>query len=362
MISYSGTWGNLGLKLPPHAFVKQEVEMLIKAEELGFDAVWSPEHHFDANYCACPDPFIPLSYTAARTERIQLGTAAIILPWNNPVRVVEKLAMLDHLSDGRLMVGFGRGLATMEYDGFGMDMGTSRERFDESLAMVLNGIRNGYVEGDGPYYPQSRVDIQPAASPALADRLHIVALTPDSALHAADLGATLMTFVTASDEEMKPLLDGYRERFAQRHGRKPPPEILVDYAYVSEDGEKAAEAGRKYAGRFYESLVLHYKFDDTHFAETKGYETYDETAKMVRDDGMDAAADAYVAPQAGIGSPEEVIEKFRHRREILGETGLLGCFLYGGMTLEEADRSLRLFASEVMPELRRLEAEPLRTT
>jgi alkanesulfonate monooxygenase SsuD/methylene tetrahydromethanopterin reductase-like flavin-dependent oxidoreductase (luciferase family) len=358
MISYSATWGNLGLKLPPRRFVRQEVAMMELAEELGFDAAWSAEHHFDANYCACPDNFLPLSYLAGRTSKIKLGLGAVILPWNDPLRVVEKLAMLDHLSDGRLLVGFGRGLATIEYAGFGIDMGTSRERFDEAAAMVVRGLRTGVVEGDGPFYPQAPVEIHPAPAPDLADRLYSVGMTPASALVAAELGATLLCFVTGPIEEMAPLIHGYRERFRERHGREAPPEVLVDFSYVHEDAGEAARIGRQYAGRYYESVVSHYNFDGTHFASTNGYELYADGAQAIRDAGLEAATDAYVAPQAGIGTPEQVIENFRRRREVIGETSIMATFMYGAMPYETAERSLRLFAAEVMPELRRMGAEP----
>jgi alkanesulfonate monooxygenase SsuD/methylene tetrahydromethanopterin reductase-like flavin-dependent oxidoreductase (luciferase family) len=356
MISYSATWGNLGLELPPRLFVQQEVAMMELAEELGFDAAWSAEHHFDANYCACPDNFLPLSYIAGRTSTIKLGLGAVILPWNDPVRVVEKLAMLDHLSDGRLLVGFGRGLAKMEYAGFGIDMGTSRERFDEAAEMVVRGLRTGIVEGEGRFYQQAPVEIHPAPAPDLADRLYSVGMSPDSALIAADLGATLLCFVTAPIEQMAPLIHGYRQRFKERHGREAPPEVLVDFSYVHEDAAEAARVGRHYAGRYYESVVSHYNFDGTHFATTKGYEQYAENAKAIRDAGLEAAADAYVAPQAGIGTPEQVVENFRRRREVIGPTSIMATFLYGAMPYEMAQASIRLFASEVMPELRKLGA------
>ena len=356
MITYSATWGNLGLKLPPRQFVQQELEMMILAEELGFDATWTPEHHFDANYAACPDNFLALSYVAARTATIKLGLGAIILPWNDPVRVVEKLSMLDHASAGRLLMGFGRGLAKMEYAGFGIDMETSRERFDEAAQMVLEGIRTAVVENDGPFYPQARVDIHPAPDPALAERLFCVGMTPDSALHAGEMGASLLCFVTAPIEDMKPLIDGYRERFRECHGRAAPPEVLVDFHYVHEDAAEAARVGREFAGRYYESVVSHYNFDGTHFAKTKGYEAYAEGAEAIRDAGLEAATDAYVAPQAGIGTPEQVIENFRARREAIGATHVMATFLYGAMPYETAERSMRLYSAEVIPELRKMEA------
>jgi alkanesulfonate monooxygenase SsuD/methylene tetrahydromethanopterin reductase-like flavin-dependent oxidoreductase (luciferase family) len=334
------------------------MEMLEFAEELGFDAAWSAEHHFDGDYCSCPDNFVALSYLAARTTSLKLGLGVVILPWNDPVRVVEKLAMVDHLSDGRLLVGFGRGLAAMEYAGFGIDMGESRDRFDEAARMIIEGLRTGIVRGDGPYYRQAPVAVQPAPSSDLADRLYSVGMTPSSALVAAELGATLLCFVTAPIEQMAPLILGYRERFEQRHGRPAPPEVLVDFSYVHEDADEAARIGRDYAGRYYESVVSHYEFDGTHFASTKGYEAYAEGAQAIRDAGLEAAKDAYVAPQAGIGTPEQVVEKFRRRRAVIGTSSVMATFMYGGTPRDIAERSMRLFASEVMPELRRMDDEP----
>ncbi len=74
----------------------EEIRLGILAEKLGFDALWPVEHHFE-DYSFCPDNTQFLSYMAARTDRIKLGTGAVILPWNVPVRIAEKVVPLDHL-------------------------------------------------------------------------------------------------------------------------------------------------------------------------------------------------------------------------------------------------------------------------
>jgi len=109
----------------------EEIRLALLAEELGFDKLWPVEHHFE-DYAFCPDNIQFLSYLAARTTRIGLATGAVILPWNDPLRVAEKVCLLDHLSGGRAVFGMGRGLARREYQPFGIDMDTSRERFDEA--------------------------------------------------------------------------------------------------------------------------------------------------------------------------------------------------------------------------------------
>jgi len=82
----------------------EEIRLCLLAEELGDDVIWPVEHHF-SDYSFCPDNTQFLSYLAGRTSTIDLGTAAVILPWNEPLRVAEKIAMLDELSDGRVRFG-----------------------------------------------------------------------------------------------------------------------------------------------------------------------------------------------------------------------------------------------------------------
>ena len=177
---------------------EQEVESALLAERCGFDSVWAVEHHF-RDYAACPDNLQYLSYLAARTERIGLATGAVIIPWNDPVRVVEKVAMLDHLSGGRAILGLGRGLARREYAGFGIDMETSRDRFDESAEMILEGLDRGYVEGSGNFYPRERTEIRPKPLRGFRDRLYCIAMSPDSVDAAARIGRN-----TASEHQIQP--------------------------------------------------------------------------------------------------------------------------------------------------------------
>ena len=80
--------------------VRREMRITEQTEELGFDIIWSAEHHFD-HYSILPDNLQALAYLAGRTKKIQLGSAAVILPWNNPLRVAEKVCMLDALCDGQ---------------------------------------------------------------------------------------------------------------------------------------------------------------------------------------------------------------------------------------------------------------------
>src|SRR5438128_10184071 len=109
------------------------------AEPLGFDSLFALEHHF-TGYAMSPAPCQLLSYYAGRTRRIQLGTAVIVLPWHDPVAIAEKIALLDVLAGGRTIFGFGRGAATVEYNGYRVNMEEARERFVEAAIVVRKGL------------------------------------------------------------------------------------------------------------------------------------------------------------------------------------------------------------------------------
>src|SRR3954452_3203207 len=91
------------------------------AEPLGFESIWGVEHHF-TDYTMCPDVLQFLTYMAGRTTTVQLGSMVVVLPWHDPVRVAEEMSMLDALSGGRYILGIGRGLGRIEFEGFRISM------------------------------------------------------------------------------------------------------------------------------------------------------------------------------------------------------------------------------------------------
>ena len=139
---------------------EEELKLAEIAAEYGFSSLWSAEHHFN-DYSFVPDNIQLMTHLAAKHPNIDVGTAAVILPWHNPLRVAENAAVLDMLSGGRLRLGFGRGLARREFEAFGISMDESRERFDEAAPMIVNALKTGFIEGDGHYYKQPRIEIRP---------------------------------------------------------------------------------------------------------------------------------------------------------------------------------------------------------
>ncbi len=149
-VGVSVTMINPGIR-SDDAIYHDELSLIDLIEPLGFDSLVCVEHHFSA-YAMIPNNLQLLSYVAGRTRRIQLVTAVIVLPWHDPIRVAEEVATLDVLSGGRAIFGFGRGSAPMEYEGFGVRMDESRQRFKEAAEIVIKGLPQERFSYDGQYF------------------------------------------------------------------------------------------------------------------------------------------------------------------------------------------------------------------
>jgi alkanesulfonate monooxygenase SsuD/methylene tetrahydromethanopterin reductase-like flavin-dependent oxidoreductase (luciferase family) len=136
------------------------------------------------------------------------------------------------------------------------------------------------------------------------------------------------------------------------HAEDPPPPIASTWVYCDEDHARAEEAARRWMADYYKSTIAHYRFDSTHFAETRDYGYYARIQKHLARSGADEVANGFVALQAW-GTPEECAAKIRDIQRKVGCEHVTTGFSYGGMPIEDAERSLRLFAREVIPRLRR---------
>lgn len=343
---------NLHDDMSDDEMIRNELRVAEMAEGLGYDTIFCPEHHFD-EYSMSVDSHQILSYLAARTSTIKLGSAAIILPWwSQPARVLGRITLMDAMTDGRYVIGFGRGLARKEFETFGVPMDESRTRFDEMAAMLVHGLKTGIIEGDGPHFPTPRTEIRPRPSVDLADRLYSVAMSPDSAKQIAIHDTKMMTFVQFSMEKHLPNIEIFREEYRKNHNKEPAPTLLVDFTYCSEDAGHAEKIVRKHLAANYVSLLKHYEFMEDYHKELKGYEAYGESAKFLNELGLDDAVADYVEHQAW-GTPQQILDKLEARRAIIGDFEWNSITSYAGMPYDEVENSMRLLGEKVIPELRK---------
>ncbi|MEQ8494791.1 MAG: LLM class flavin-dependent oxidoreductase, partial [Gammaproteobacteria bacterium] len=333
--------------------MRKETEIALLAEEVGMDFLLLPEHHFDPNYSMMPDNTQWLAYIAGKTNRIKIGTGAIILPWHeNPTRVAERIILLQILLGDRFMLGFGRGLAREEYRAFGIDMGTSRERFDQSAEIILDILDSGVAEYDTEYFKQSRTEVTPKPVHGYRDREFLsVAMTPESGQAAANLGATMMSFVQLPWEQHNAAVEAWRARFREMHpGRTPGAPAFSDFTYCHEDPKVAEQVAREYLSKYYLSVIRHYDFDGSHWGETQGYQAYQAGASAIQETGIEAACEAFVQNQAW-GTPDQIVEKWSRRVAMTGELRPAMAVSYAGMPFDMVADSLRLIGAKVAPRL-----------
>lgn len=340
---------------PDQQVVDEEIRLSLLADELGFDALWPVEHHFE-DYSFCPDNTEFLAYIGARTKQIKLATGAVILPWHPPLRVAERIAFLDSLTGGRVIFGMGRGLSRKEYEPMGIPMGESRERFDEAAPMILEALETGFIEGDGKFYPQARAAIRPKPTRSFKGRASSVAMSPDSAVQAGKLGVRMVLFSEKPYDQQYQSIDLYRQSWRETHGTEPLPPMICDFTMCHTDAGRAEELAREHIGGYLASVLHHYEIASDHYKETKGYEHYASQVDTIKKLGFEGMYERYLSVQCW-GTPEQILDKYAKRRQALGPFNITGCFRYAGLPVEEAEASMRLYAKEVMPQLRQWAAE-----
>ena len=328
----------------------EELRLGEVAADLGFDCLWSAEHHFN-DYSFVPDNIHVMTHLAAKHPDIDVGTAAVILPWHDPLRVAENAAVLDLLSGGRFRLGLGRGLARREFDAFRLSMDESRERFDEAAPMIVDALKTGFMEGDGTYYKQPRVEIRPRPQHSFDGRIYAVAASEESIVSAAKLGAHIIMFADRPWEMRMPAIEQGRALHRDFHGTEPPTLMLTEFVICGTDLAQCEEEARQYQGKFVESNFYHYEFLGDHFKSVKGYDSYQQKAEIARASGLEGAVDGFMKA-ASWGTPDKILRGLEERKKLLGDFELNVSFRFGGTPYDVAERGLKLFAEEVLPVLK----------
>ncbi len=344
---------NPGETVPDGRVYTQDLALARLAEPLGFDSIWSVEHHF-TDYTMCPDVFQFLSYMAGCTERIQLGSMVCVLPWHEPVRVAEEVAMLDAMSGGRVILGIGRGTGRVEFEGFGVPMPEARARFAEAADMILTGLEQGWVEYDGQHLQQARKDIRPRPEQSFRGRTYAAAISTESAAIMARMGVGILIIPQKPWKHVRAELATYRNTFREATGTEAPPPYVAGWTFVDESADRAETMARQWIGRYWDSVIKHYEFDQDHLKNTPGYEFHGQMYDLLTEPGgRDRMADFFVNLQVW-GTPDQVKDKIVFLQDNTYMDAFVGVFGYAGMPAEEAERNARLFAAQVMPDLKAL--------
>ena len=335
------------------------VRLASLVEPLGFDSIWTVEHHFTP-YTMVPNSLQFLTFMAGRTERVDFGTMVIVLPWHDPIRVAEEVAMLDVLAGGRrLTLGFGRGAGRVEFEGLGVPMGESRDRFLESLEVVRAALSNQEFSFDGQFHHIPSMSIRPQPrSKDIADRMYCAWGSPETIPIAANAGLGALFIPQKGWEEIGEEVVQFNGLRAEKGLPEQKP-IVVCWVYCSPDADEAWETARHYMTNYNDSALKHYEFHDAeHFKAAGGYDFYAKMAAARLRAGEDRVVELFARNQVW-GTPEQCIEKLRTIRATTDAAEFVGVFTYGDLPVEKAEASMRLFAKEVLPVLQAEEAAEL---
>jgi alkanesulfonate monooxygenase SsuD/methylene tetrahydromethanopterin reductase-like flavin-dependent oxidoreductase (luciferase family) len=285
---------------------------------------------------------------------MRMGPMVYLLPLYSPLRLMEEISILDHLSHGRLEVGVGRGVSSFELNFHKVDVENSRAIFADAFACLKQGLTHDRLTYHGPFYQYDDVPIElrPLQQPYPA--FWYGSSNTTGATWAGEQGLHFVT--NGANEKAKQNLDAFRTALARRGG--------PDVAHPEFPGGVAIGASRQIvvaetdeeARRIIAPAHEHLFANLTHLrrAALSGAETAAQRSAVVVAAPSPSAGETAAALAEGsaiAGSPATVLAEIRRQQRELGINYMIGYFMFGTMTLADARRSMELFAGEVMPQL-----------
>jgi alkanesulfonate monooxygenase SsuD/methylene tetrahydromethanopterin reductase-like flavin-dependent oxidoreductase (luciferase family) len=314
------------------------VEMAQAAEALGFRNVWLAEHHF-STYGYLSRPAQLASYIAAKTTRLRVGTAVIVVPLHHPLVTAEEIATLDLLAGGRADIGLGRGYQHYEFERFGLELESGRGRWEESVDIILKALAGRPFTHDGKFFriPETTVFPQPVQRPH--PPIWITAQSPDSVEAAVRRGFNVLTGGFGVPIER---MAEFRRLFDRLVAVVKPPRPLhvgvqrAEYVTDSEADARAAAEEARWNMRV--TLSLRHHRERVEAGRAVPVPGPDEPS-------VDDLLDRFLV----IGTPDTCIRQIGRIRDLVGITHFNCSFWFGDLEHARVLRSMELFARDVMP-------------
>ena len=322
------------------------------ADELGFDWVWAVEHHFLEEYSHCSAPEVVLAAVAAQTRRIRVGHGAVVCvpEMNHPIRVAERAATLDILSQGRLEFGTARSSTWTELGGFGADPDETKKTWDEFVRVLPRLWDDEPFRYEGRCFSMPERNVLPKPVQKPHPPLWVTVTSPGTELDAAERGLGCLGVASAGYAEQERRTRDYHRRIQLCD---PVSSVVNDrvttlnFLYCHEDPAVAAERGLRMLGLF--GLANAHLLWTREAYPTRAYQSLGNLAPSGGGDAGDPGAGRGVPEGICIGDPRQIARAIE-RWQSIGVDGIN--FLVNAVeTLPQTQvlESLRLFAREVMP-------------
>ncbi|NQW23651.1 MAG: LLM class flavin-dependent oxidoreductase [SAR202 cluster bacterium] len=321
----------------PAARIQDTIAQCQLADELGFDAAWLAELHFNPRFSVMPAPLMIAAAIAQTTKRIRIGNAVNLLALHQPVRLAEELATLDVLSNGRAIFGAGRGSMPTHFEGYGIDQEEGRARFIEALEFILGSWQKENFTYDGKYYQAHGFTVTPRPIQQPHPPVYVAANSADTFGIVGELGHSILVAPTiVTTEGAVTGLASYRAELAENGHDVAKLKVNVNVPTHVAASEKEAKAG--FVKTINNYLATLGEIGAARGASRGSSRASSLTAEMVMDEF------------AAVGTPDQVAAKLEKFKELYGPQEFMCWFNIGGMLPPaEVESSMKLFAKEVMP-------------
>ena len=314
-------------------------------DHVGFDTVWLGELHFSRAFSILADPLMVLAAAAQRATRIRLGTAVTLLPLHNPVKIAEEAAIADILSNGRLELGVGRGTAPLHYEGYGIPMEESRERFTEALDFIIAAWSSESFSFEGKHFHARELSLAPRPVQSPHPPVRIAANSPDTFPFAAQRGLPIFaTPLINPPDKLKAGLAVYRDTLAA--GVKGDTALAFP-VHVTTTRAQAREECEPGLLRFLREAAE--RLRPLGEADVKSFEAFRQVLARI-----ERVSFADMDREMGVfGDPDYCVERVRALKHEYGMDEFICYFNQGGiMDHAMVRQSMTRFAQEVMPHCR----------
>jgi len=336
----------------PPDLLREIVEQAVLAEALGFEGVWLAEHHFHGFGGVLSSPAAVGCAIAARTRRLRIGTAVVLLPYHHPLRVAEDYATLDVLSEGRFDFGVGTGFLRWENEVWHAPLETARAKFAEALEIVLRAWTEPELAYAGQFtrFPPLTVLPRPVQQPHPPVWL-AATTTPETFQLAGQRGYHLMLIPFLHEvAELREKVALYREALRAAGHDPATREVLGAYhVYVGPDRATSRAVAAEGLNR-YRAAAGEIHARTAHLPLPAAFSAHVRSRGEVRTLDIDTL----LAQRRVIaGPPAECIEVLASLREDLGLTYLAANVCLGGLEMAEVRRVMERLATQVMPAFQR---------
>ena len=321
-------------------------EIVDCAERWGLDAIWLAELHFDPERSVLSSPMCIASAVATRTKRIKIGIAVQVLPLCNPLRIAEEAATVDQISQGRLVFGVGRSGVAKTYEAYGIPYAESRERFAETLEIIVKAWTQPVVSHQGQFHSFRDVTVTPQPFQKPLPPIRVAATSSDTFATAGRQGLAIFLAVRHEDAKMfAPQITAYREAWlaAGHSGRGQV--FLRAPGYVAatlQDARHDAEASLLHYYQAQARLLA----DSAKRAGVDAADRRNATAERLATMTYDEA----IRGSVFIGTPDSVSAQLQTLHDELGLDGILLELNCGGkIRHERVMEATRLLCQEVQP-------------